>query len=118
MDTALQNLAVAVQKALQPLITDVGKVAGKVAEMEYRGERLPGWVSEEVSRRMFHLPEEKRSLRMALEQETARNADVEMRLREYLSQRDFAQQEQLQGVTTDLSTKNAHLYGAFVDVTR
>ena len=37
MDAALQNLAVAVQKALQQLVTDVDKVAEKVVELEYRG---------------------------------------------------------------------------------
>ena len=118
MDAALQNLAVTVQKALQPLITDVAKLAENIAELEYRGERLPSWVSEEVSRQMIPLAGENRSLRKALEQEAARNADMERKLREYLSQRDVAQQEQLQGVTAELSTKNAHLYGAFVDVTR
>ena len=118
MDAALQNLAVTVQKAVLPSIRDVVKVAEKVAELEYRGERLPSWVSEEILRQMIPLVEENKFLKKALEQETARNTDMEKRLREYLLQRDVAQQEHLQGVTTDLSTKNAHLYGAFVDVSR
>ena len=96
----------------------MAKLAEKGAELEYRGERLPSLVSEEVYRQMFPLAEENRNLRKVLEEETARNANMEKRLREYLSQRDVAQQEQLQGVTADLSTKNAHLYGAFADVAR
>ena len=117
-DAAIQELGSRTHRAVQTICTDVGMLAERVAVLEYRGEKFPGWVSEEISRQLLPLIEENRALRKACAEESAGRMESERRLREYLSQRDVAQQEQIQGVTNDLSTKNAHLYGAFADVSR
>ena len=57
MDAAMQELGARIQKAVQTICTDVANLAERVAVLEYRGEKFPGWVSEEITRQVFTLVE-------------------------------------------------------------
>ena len=53
MDAAMQESGSGTQTVVQAICTDVGVLAERVAVLEYRGEKFPGWVSEEISRQLL-----------------------------------------------------------------